>query len=300
MPLVQRQRGGVGPAGRLWTRERPRPDARTRTGDPKPRPYPHRWGRLPELPVNAGRGPRADDRRKVAVLRRSGLRAGDGRAGHLGAPGAHAARARLRGRPNDGGGGRAHRRRGLRGRRPSRSRRCRGSEHRSQDRRRFGPGRHCRSGSRRRREEEQRVEVPLGIGDTADAEVHVGDVELRHAARADGPDHVALSHGRSAGDPQRPQVEQRRRVPVGRCDRKRLAAGRHGAREGDRPARGSDHRRSRRRTDVDAAMESARVRVGAEAERAQDWPLHRPRPAVGRGGSDESRDRRAHCQAHEE
>jgi hypothetical protein len=299
MPNARKRRDGVGPAGRPRARGRARPEARTRTSGTKLRPHAHRWACLPHRPVRVGRGRRANDRRDATVPGRSRLRADDDRSGDLGALGSHPAGARLCGHPNKRGGRRARRRRGWRSRRPSRSRRCRRSGPRSGHgrRRRLGARRRRGHGRHRRREEEQRVEVPLGIGDTADPEVDVRDGELRHTARADGPNPVALGHGRAAGDPQRAQVEQRRGVPVGRCDRKRLATGRHGAHEGDRPARRCDHRRARGRTDVDAAMEAALVRIGAEAERAQDRPLHRPRPAVGRGGSDESRDRRAHRQA---
>jgi hypothetical protein len=304
MPLARQRRARVGPAGRLRARARVRHDVvRTWTSDPKRRPHTHRWARLPQLQVNAVCGPHADVRRDVALLRRSGLWAGGDPAGHLGALGPQPARARRRGRPHnrDDTRGRARRRRGLRGRRPSRSRsrRRRGSGPRSRHRRRFGPGRHRRYGRDRRREEEQRVEVSLRIGDTADAEVDVWDGKLRDSARPHRADHVALGHVHAAGDPQRAKVEQRRGVSVGGRDRKGLAAGRHGARKGDRPARRSDDRGSRCRTDVDAAMESALVRVGAEAERAQDRPLHRPRPGVRCGGGAKSRDRRADPQAPE-
>jgi len=58
------------------------------------------------------------------------------------------------------------------------------------DRRRGGRGRgHGRGGYG---EERERVEIPLRVPGVADAEVHIGHLELRRTARADGADHRAL------------------------------------------------------------------------------------------------------------
>jgi hypothetical protein len=143
------------------------------------------------------------------------------------------------------------------------------------------------------RQEEQGIEVALRIGGPADAEVDVGHGQLRLAARADGPDDVALGNAGVARHVQRAEVEERRRVPVGRGDRERLAARRNGAGKRDGPARRCHHRRSRVCSNVDAAMEAAGVRIGAEAEPTQDWPLHRPGPAARCCGSDQRRGHRA-------
>jgi len=134
------------------------------------------------------------------------------------------------GRTRRGGSGRRNRR--GRGRRRRRG-------HRPGD----GCGRRARSRRRLRRsgQEEQRVEVALGIGSPAHAEVHRRHLVLRDAAEADGADRLAFAHGRASLHRERAEMQQRHRVPVGRLDRDRSSAGRNRPRERDDPRRRSRH-----------------------------------------------------------
>jgi hypothetical protein len=149
---------------------------------------------------------------------------------------------------------------------------CRRRRHRDRSRRRWrrghcgGNGRRCRRPSRGkrlrgRRQEEQRVEVALGVGGQAYAEVHVRHCLLGDAADAGGADGLALADGRAPPNRQRAEMQQRHGVPVRRLDRERAPAGRHCAREGDDPGRGRGHRCAWRGTHVDAAVEARDVRV---------------------------------------
>jgi hypothetical protein len=161
-------------------------------------------------------------------------------------------------------------------------------------RRRRGPRRRARLrrlGRRRRlgerRQEEQRIDVPLRVSGLADTEVHVRKGLLRHSARADRANRVALGDGRPARDGDGAEMEQRDGVAVGRLDRDRPPACRHGPGERHDPARRRDDRGTRLRADVDSAVETARVRIGAEAECMQNRPLHRPGPPLCRCRHDE-------------
>ena len=173
-----------------------------------------------------------------------------------------------RGRVGRHGRGRIDRR--GRGRRRSRSRGRRG---RSRRRRRRG-----------RREELQRIEIPLRIGRAPDAEVDVRDRELRDAARADGADDHALRDDGVPRDHDRAEMRQRDGEPVRRVDRDRQPARRHRACERDDAARRSEDGRARRSPDVDATVLAARVRVrGIEGESLEHRPGDRPGPCAGRG-----------------
>ncbi len=139
----------------------------------------------------------------------------------------------------------------------------------------------------KRRQEEERVDVPLRLGGSADAQMHVRDGLLGHAARSDGGDRVPFAHRRPAPDRHGAEMEQRDGVAVRRLDRERPSASRHDPGERDDAARRRAHRGAGRRADVDPAVETTRVRIGAEAERVQNRPLHRPGPPVRRCGRDE-------------
>ena len=138
-----------------------------------------------------------------------------------------------------------------------------------------------------RRQEKERIEVPLRVGGLADAEVHVRDGLLGHPARARRTNRVTLGDGRPAPDGHGAEMQHRDGVPVRRLDRDCPAAGRHGSGERDDAASRRDDRGTSSRADVDPTVETARVRIGAEAERVQNRPLHGPGPPVRRCGRDE-------------
>jgi hypothetical protein len=138
-----------------------------------------------------------------------------------------------------------------------------------------------------RRQEEERVDVPLRVGGPTHAEVYVRDSVLGHPARADRANADALGDGRTALDGHGAEMEQRDGVAVRRLDRDRPPAGRHGPGERDDATRRRDDRGTGSRADVDAAVESARVWIGTEAERLQNRPLHRPGPSLRRCGRNE-------------
>jgi len=215
------------------------------------------------------------------------------------------------GRPNDRWLGR---RRGLRrlGRRSSR--RVRGLPRRlgprgrspllHRGRRRCGSGLHGgrlghgrrllgrRLSGRRPRQERERVEVALGIGGRADAEVDVWPVVLGRPARTDRRDDRPFRHRRALRDPERAEVRERDGEPTRRLDRDRLAARRNRARERHDAAHGREHRRAGRCTDVDAAMLPARIRLRpVEGERLQDRPGDGPGPGTRQGREEEKQDR---------
>jgi hypothetical protein len=151
-----------------------------------------------------------------------------------------------------------------------------------------------------RRQEEERVEVPLRIGGLADAEVHVRDGLLGLPARTHRAHRVTLGNGRPAPDGQGAEMQQCDGVAVRRPDRDCPPACRHGSGERDDAAGRRDDRRTSSRADVDPAVETARVRIGAEAERMQNRPLHRPGPPVRRRGREERGGRGAACEPREQ
>jgi hypothetical protein len=97
-------------------------------------------------------------------------------------------------------------------------------------------------------------------------------------ALADQTDSRSLGELVAARDADGAELEQGDRVAVGCLDGDGAPAARNRADEGDEAGGRGDHRRADRRAHVDAAVLTARVRVGAEEERAQHGPLDRPRP----------------------
>jgi hypothetical protein len=151
---------------------------------------------------------------------------------------------------------------------PRRSgRRCRGGRRRWRCRR-------CRRGCRARdldgirqaREEQQRVDVPVGILRTPDAEMDVRDVVLELSTRADRPHGVAFCHRGAALDAHRAEMGQRDRVTVGSLNRHAFAANRHGSDKGNLAGHRRRDRRSGRCPDVDAAMLTSGVGVVPHGE----------------------------------
>jgi len=182
---------------------------------------------------------------------------------------------------------------------PERRRRRRGSgsrESRRWESRRGGRrlARRRRS-SRERRQETQRVEIPLRVAAEPDPELHVRDRVRRHATRADDRDRLALGHDRAPADQERAEMQERDGVAVCRlnCDRepvrRDLAGERH--RSGGR----RDHRITERPLEVDPSMLARKERVVlVKCEPLQHRPGDRPRPGAGRGGHCERKECRDH------
>ena len=148
-----------------------------------------------------------------------------------------------------------------------------------------------RRGRRRRRwyayrQQAQRVDVAVGVGGEADAEVDVRQERDRVRALADGADDLSLGDDAAACDGGRAELEQRHRVDVGQ-DRDRPAAAGYRADERDGAGDRRAHGVADGRADVDAAVLSACVRIGAERKLPQDRAVDRPRPAPRDRGGDE-------------
>jgi hypothetical protein len=175
---------------------------------------------------------------------------------------------RSRGRPNvarDRGllGNELRRRCGLRRSRRGRSvggRRRRGLGSRSRGR--LG----LRGLGRPRRQEAERVEIAVRVRREANAEMDVRRRGFWLSARPNRPDDRAFRNPRAARYSDRPQLDERDRVPLRRLDRHAFATRRHRSGKADRPTRGGAHRRSQGRSNVDAAVLPAGVGVIAELE----------------------------------
>jgi len=120
--------------------------------------------------------------------------------------------------------------------------------HRGRRRGRRAGGSGSRRGGRARRQERERVDVPLRIGGAADAELHDGRVV---GERTDG---VSLGDRRASRRGDLTEVRERDRPAVGRLDRHRPPAPGDGAGEGDRPGRRRAHGRAGVAGDVDASV----------------------------------------------
>ena len=170
---------------------------------------------------------------------------------------------------------RRHRRRG-RGRRGRRRWESRGRDRRL--------GRHGRR-RRERRQEAQGVEIPLRVGAEPDPELHVRDRVGRHAAGADDRDRLALSHESAPADHERPEMQERDGVAVGRLNGDREPVRGDLADERHRSGGRRDHRLTERPLDVDPTMLAREERVLlVKREPLQHRPRNRPRPRAGRGG----------------
>jgi hypothetical protein len=227
--------------------------------------------------------------------------------GHVRGGSAHDRRGRLCGRCSRGRGGRI-------GRRRRRRRRCgRSDRARSRLNGRRGLGdrgrrswlrgadalgsrnRDCVDARRRRRrntrrQQGQRIDVPLRIARHARAEVDVGLRQVDHAARPDRPDDRAFSHERPAHHCDRPEVDERGGVAERRLDRQRLTPGRHRSRERNDSLRRGEHRAAARSAEIDAAMLAARIRVRVvERKRPQHRTVDGPGPGAGAGDRERTR-----------
>ncbi len=172
----------------------------------------------------------------------------------------------------------------------------------SRPRRRPGAGRSSPGiDGRAHRKEGLGVDVALLVGRDADAQVDVRLGPGGLTARAHGGDGRPLRDRVALANPNRAEMLQRHGVAVGRPDRERLAAFRHGACEGHRSGRRREHVGSEIAGDVDAAMLTARIGIASEDERAEDPPTDRPCPGLSGGrhetGHDEcEQDDTAHTQ----
>jgi len=108
------------------------------------------------------------------------------------------------------------------------------------------------------------------LADGADGRPFVDDVAAKHLDRA--------------------ELQQRHGVTVGGLDRDRAAAVRDGTDERDRPGHGSEDSGPDRRADVDAAVLTARVRIGSEREGTEDRAVERPSPSTRGRCGDERRE----------
>ncbi len=134
------------------------------------------------------------------------------------------------------------------------------------------------------REQAEGVDVSVGIGGEADAEVDVRRGRDRIGALTDHADDSALRDGAATQDARRCELQQRYRIAVRGLDRDGAAAAGDRADERDRARRRGEHSASNPGADVDAAMLPACIGVRAERERPQHRSLDRPHPGVRRGG----------------
>ena len=265
-------------------------------GGSAPRPARHGESRLSRR-RRALRGVCSGRRTSLLPRARSGRARGGGRRSRRGARCSRSGRRAGRGRRRRCGSRRGRVRR--RGRRRSGtgcwSRRSCGRRHGRGGRSGGRRGRRSRRGRRRGRpgsrgQEAERVEVAILVRRHAHAEMDVRHVHLRVAGRPDRADPVALRHGGAPGDRQRAEVGERHRVAVPSDDRHAEAARRDAAGERDGSGGGGDHRRAGLACDVDSPVLPARVRVGADRERAHHGAGDGPAPGERQGRGREHRD----------
>ena len=139
--------------------------------------------------------------------------------------------------------------------------------------------------SRERRQEAQRVEIPLRIAAEPDPELHVRDRVGRHAARADDRDRFSLGHDRASAYQERAEMQEGHGVAVRRLNRDREPVRRDLAGERHRSGGRRDHRVTEGPLEVDPTMLAREewVRL-VKREPLQHRPRNRPRPRAGRGG----------------
>jgi hypothetical protein len=135
-----------------------------------------------------------------------------------------------------------------------------------------------RRGDRTGRQQPERVDVALLFRGPSDPEVDARDGRFRGAARAHRPDRRTLGDRVALGHADRPEVDERDGVAVGREDRDAAPVGRQRARERHDTRRGRPDGRAVRAGDVDAAVLPTRIGVRAERERTHDRAVRGPRP----------------------
>jgi hypothetical protein len=171
-----------------------------------------------------------------------------------------------------------------------RSSRRRGSHGRGRRRLRrnwWGCRRRCNGRGRlTSRQQLKRIDVPIGVVGTADAQMDVRPEMLGLAAVAESADRLALRDVRPARHRQRPQMKEGDRVAVERLDRHGTAVHRQRAREANDAGGRSSDGLPGGTADVDAAVMTRVVLASAVLERPQDGPRCGPAPGL--------RDRREH------
>jgi hypothetical protein len=178
----------------------------------------------------------------------------------------------------------------------------RGSRHRTRRWRRRAR-RRCgrlgrRGGSRPRRQQRERVDIPLRVVGAADAEVHVGHVELEVAGRPHRADRLTFCDAVALRQGDAPEVRQRHRKAVLCPDRRRPTVPRQPPGERHPPGGRRRDRRAGRGADVDAGVAALVVLGPAELEAAEHRSVGRPAPAPGGRGSDQCSDQYAQCCCH--
>jgi len=140
-----------------------------------------------------------------------------------------------------------------------------------------------------RRQQRERVDIPLRVARHTHAEM---DVRLRHlwvAARPDRPDRITLFDDGALGDRDRPEVHERHREATCGLDRDGLATARNRPGKGNGAPGRRPHDRSGRSRHVDAAVLAGEVRIATEDERTQHRPAGGPGPRTRRSHTYETR-----------
>jgi hypothetical protein len=125
--------------------------------------------------------------------------------------------------------------------------------------------------------------------------VDIRHVDLGIARRPDRRDGLALGDAVIGGDRQRPEVEERDRVPVRGFDRHRATVDGEPACEGHAASGGRAHGRAGVGSDVDSRVTVLAVLLAAELEAMEDGSVDRPRPRCRRRGGDEREQNARHC-----
>jgi len=122
------------------------------------------------------------------------------------------------------------------------------------------------------------IHIPVRLRSQANPEVKVRLGAFGIAARADRSHDFSFADRGPDPNADRPQVDERYRVPARGANRQALPFVRQLPREGDEAGRGSPDIGARRSADVDAPVLTARVRIVIRHERAQHGTVDRPRP----------------------
>jgi hypothetical protein len=133
-----------------------------------------------------------------------------------------------------------------------------------------------------RRQQRERIDVPVSLRRPPNTQIHVRNRQLGLAARTDGPDRLALGDRVASPHRVRTEMEERDGIPVRRLDRDRLAPARDRSRERHRAAGGRGDDRTARSADVDSAVLPGRVGIGPHGEADEHRAGDRPAPAKGR------------------
>ena len=139
-----------------------------------------------------------------------------------------------------------------------------------------------RLGSAPSRQQRERIDVPLWLRGQPHAEVQVRRRVLHLPAGPDRADDLALRDRGPHAHGDRAQVHERDREPVGGANRERQPGSRNGSGKTDNTRFWCAHIRARRRSDVDASMLAAGVRVVVEHKPPEHRPVDRPAPRVRR------------------